>query len=82
MYDPNPAYHSQGGAAASAAGRHHSIPLEILDDLASRFIINAPEGEKSDLIRVCFQVRSLPRGRLMPNAKCQHCRWNWHTGFT
>ena len=36
--------------------RHHSIPLDIMDDLASRFIINAPEGEKQDLIRMCFQV--------------------------
>ncbi len=37
-------------------GRLHSIPLDILDDLASRFIINAPEAEKQDLIRMCFQV--------------------------
>ena len=35
----------------------HSIPLEILDDLASRFIINVPDYIRNDLIRICFQVR-------------------------
>ncbi len=50
---------SEGGGG----GRLHSIPLDILDDLASRFIINAPEGEKEDLIRVCFQVRDGGGGR-------------------
>ena len=34
----------------------HSIPLEILDDLGSRFIINVPEEERKDLIRICFQI--------------------------
>ena len=34
--------------------RTHKIPTEILDDLASRFIINFPE--KDDIIRVCFQL--------------------------
>lgn len=34
----------------------HSIPLEILDDLGARFIINIPEAEQQDLIRICFQV--------------------------
>ncbi len=48
---------SSGGGNGADGGRLHSIPLDILDDLASRFIINAPEGEKQDLIRVCFQVR-------------------------
>lgn len=38
--------------------RVHSIPLEILDDLGSRFIINIPEAERKDLIRICFQVRT------------------------
>ncbi|XP_014675388.1 PREDICTED: m7GpppN-mRNA hydrolase-like, partial [Priapulus caudatus] len=32
------------------------IPTDILDDLCSRFIINIPEEERQDLIRVCFQV--------------------------
>jgi mRNA-decapping enzyme subunit 2 len=36
--------------------RLHSIPLDILDDLGSRFIINVPEEERKDLIRICFQV--------------------------
>ena len=34
----------------------HRIPLSVLDDLAVRFLINLPEWEKSDLIRICFQV--------------------------
>ena len=35
---------------------HHSIPLSILDELAARFIINVPEEEKHDLVRICFQL--------------------------
>lgn len=35
---------------------NHSIPTEILDDLASRFIINVPVQERSDFIRICFQI--------------------------
>ena len=34
----------------------HSIPRAILDDLGSRFIINIPEEERKDLIRICFQI--------------------------
>jgi mRNA-decapping enzyme subunit 2 len=34
----------------------HSIPLEILDDLGSRFIINVPVEERKDLVRICFQI--------------------------
>ena len=34
----------------------HWIPLSVLDDLAVRFLINLPEWEKTDLIRICFQV--------------------------
>ncbi|XP_075237251.1 m7GpppN-mRNA hydrolase-like [Lycorma delicatula] len=34
----------------------HIIPVEILDDLSSRFIINVPQEERKDLIRICFQV--------------------------
>lgn len=34
----------------------HSIPLDILDDLSSRFIINVPEEERKDLVRICFQI--------------------------
>merc|ERR1712115_508446 len=36
--------------------KQHSIPLEILDDLGSRFIINLPEDQRKDLIRICFQL--------------------------
>ena len=34
----------------------HSIPLPILDDLGSRFIINIPDEERKDIIRIMFQV--------------------------
>ncbi|KAJ6637376.1 m7GpppN-mRNA hydrolase, partial [Pseudolycoriella hygida] len=34
---------------------NYKIPLDILDDLASRFIINGPE-ERSNFIRICFQM--------------------------
>nr|XP_018906093.1 PREDICTED: m7GpppN-mRNA hydrolase isoform X1 [Bemisia tabaci] len=34
----------------------HTIPIDILDDLGSRFIINVPIEERQDLIRLCFQV--------------------------
>ncbi|KAG8223120.1 hypothetical protein J437_LFUL000541 [Ladona fulva] len=37
-------------------GKEHSIPVEILDDLSSRFIINVPEEERKDVVRLCFQV--------------------------
>ncbi len=51
--------HQQMSSKMSAegfSGRAHSIPLDILDDLASRFIVNAPQEERQDLIRMCFQV--------------------------
>ena len=34
----------------------HSLPSDILDDLSSRFIINVPEEERKDLVRICFQI--------------------------
>ncbi|XP_022187015.2 m7GpppN-mRNA hydrolase [Nilaparvata lugens] len=34
----------------------HVIPIDILDDLGSRFIINVPEEERKDLVRLCFQI--------------------------
>lgn len=34
----------------------NSIPTEILDDLSSRFIVNVPEEERREPIRLCFQV--------------------------
>ncbi|XP_035792712.1 m7GpppN-mRNA hydrolase-like [Anopheles albimanus] len=33
-----------------------AISTDILDDLASRFIINVPVEERENLIRICFQV--------------------------
>ncbi|XP_069138186.1 m7GpppN-mRNA hydrolase-like [Argopecten irradians] len=32
------------------------IPLYVLDDLCSRFIINIPDEERQDLIRIFFQI--------------------------
>ncbi|XP_076625054.1 decapping mRNA 2 isoform X2 [Colletes latitarsis] len=34
----------------------HSLPSDMLDDLSSRFIINVPEEERKDLVRICFQI--------------------------
>lgn len=34
---------------------NYKIQKDILDDLASRFIINGPE-ERSNFIRICFQM--------------------------
>jgi len=36
--------------------RNHSIPHDILDELAARFIIPMREEERKDLVRVCFLV--------------------------
>uniref|UniRef100_A0A182RAQ7 m7GpppN-mRNA hydrolase n=1 Tax=Anopheles funestus TaxID=62324 RepID=A0A182RAQ7_ANOFN len=33
-----------------------AISSDIMDDLASRFIINVPEDERKNLIRICFQM--------------------------
>uniref|UniRef100_A0A146KZE5 m7GpppN-mRNA hydrolase n=2 Tax=Lygus hesperus TaxID=30085 RepID=A0A146KZE5_LYGHE len=32
------------------------IPIDVLDDLCSRFIINVPEEERKNVIRICFQI--------------------------
>lgn len=32
------------------------IPQDVLDDLASRFVLNMPGEEKDDPIRICFQI--------------------------
>ncbi|UXI22546.1 hypothetical protein NH340_JMT08489 [Sarcoptes scabiei] len=34
------------------------IPLEVLDDLTSRFLLNMPPEEKDDPIRICFQIEN------------------------
>jgi len=36
--------------------RNHSIPHDILDELAARFIIPMREEERRDLVRVCFLI--------------------------
>ena len=46
----------RGSRAKSASSDLHRIPVSILDELASRFIINVPLKEKYDMIRVCFQM--------------------------
>lgn len=35
---------------------NHTIAADILDDLASRFIINIPDADRSNFVRVCFQI--------------------------
>ncbi|GFR32936.1 m7GpppN-mRNA hydrolase [Trichonephila clavata] len=39
-----------------AESRKNTIPNDLLNDLSSRFIINVPEEERVDLIRLCFQI--------------------------
>nr|CAG4639252.1 EOG090X07NG [Daphnia magna] len=34
----------------------YKIPPDILDDLCSRFIVNVPEEERKDLVRLFFQI--------------------------
>nr|ACO14725.1 mRNA-decapping enzyme 2 [Caligus clemensi] len=36
--------------------RSRGLPSGILDDLGSRFIINVPESQRKDIIRICFQL--------------------------
>lgn len=33
-----------------------SVPADLLDDLAVRFVLNMPDEEKNDPIRICFQM--------------------------
>ena len=41
---------------SSSYHRNHRIPVTILDELAVRFVINLPEWERTNLVRVCFQL--------------------------
>eukprot|EP00095_Tigriopus_kingsejongensis_P011353 maker-scaffold383_size189472-snap-gene-0.40 protein:Tk11353 transcript:maker-scaffold383_size189472-snap-gene-0.40-mRNA-1 annotation:"mrna-decapping enzyme 2" len=52
--EPHPA--PPPGLGIMSGDSYHSIPLEILDDLGARFIINVPEVEQNDLVRICFQI--------------------------
>jgi len=36
--------------------KQNKLTKEILDDLSCRFIINIPEEERQNLIRICFQI--------------------------
>lgn len=33
-----------------------NIPQDVLQDLCSRFLINIPDNEKNDMVRICFQI--------------------------
>uniref|UniRef100_A0A182WDN1 m7GpppN-mRNA hydrolase n=1 Tax=Anopheles minimus TaxID=112268 RepID=A0A182WDN1_9DIPT len=49
----------QSGTASGQKGKQNgslAISSDIMDDLASRFIINVPEQERKNLIRICFQM--------------------------
>ncbi|KAK3592197.1 hypothetical protein CHS0354_001823 [Potamilus streckersoni] len=41
---------------AATCTPHFQIPDCVLDDLCSRFVINIPDEEKQDLIRIFFQI--------------------------
>ncbi|XP_026749933.2 m7GpppN-mRNA hydrolase [Galleria mellonella] len=43
-------------ASTSGNQAKHSIPIDILDDLCSRFIINLPPEDRGNLVRICFQI--------------------------
>uniref|UniRef100_A0A1S4H5T9 m7GpppN-mRNA hydrolase n=3 Tax=gambiae species complex TaxID=44542 RepID=A0A1S4H5T9_ANOGA len=50
---------STGAVASGQKGKQNgslNISCDILDDLASRFIINVPVEERENLIRICFQM--------------------------
>jgi len=36
--------------------KEHSIPVEILDEIAARFIVNLNDEERKDTVRICFQL--------------------------
>ncbi|XP_053668122.1 m7GpppN-mRNA hydrolase [Anopheles marshallii] len=47
------------GTASGQKGKQNGsliMDRDIMDDLASRFIINVPEEERKNLIRICFQM--------------------------
>ncbi|XP_075979570.1 uncharacterized protein LOC142978858 [Anticarsia gemmatalis] len=45
-----------GSTADNRNQIRHSIPIDILDDLCSRFIINLPPEDRGNLVRICFQI--------------------------
>lgn len=42
--------------ASTARKSTHTISMDILDDLASRFIINIPDSDRNNFVRICFQI--------------------------
>jgi len=34
----------------------HSIPVDILDEIAARFIVNLNQEERENFVRICFQI--------------------------
>lgn len=45
-----------GSTGGNTHHNKHSIPIDILDDLCSRFIINLPPEDRGNLVRICFQI--------------------------
>ncbi|XP_068622616.1 m7GpppN-mRNA hydrolase [Battus philenor] len=45
-----------GSTTGNTHQNKHSIPIDILDDLCSRFIINLPPEDRGNLVRICFQI--------------------------
>ncbi|XP_052901658.1 m7GpppN-mRNA hydrolase [Anopheles moucheti] len=59
MATHSPVSVKQSGTATGQKGKQSQsliMDRDILDDLASRFIINVPEEERKNLIRICFQM--------------------------
>lgn len=48
--------HIAGPGIAVRSNSNTIIPSETLDDLSTRFIINVPEEERKDPVRICFQI--------------------------
>ncbi|XP_053677220.1 m7GpppN-mRNA hydrolase [Anopheles nili] len=59
MATNSPVSSIQAAASSGQKGKQNgtfTISCDILDDLASRFIINVPVQERENLIRICFQM--------------------------
>ncbi|VDM46747.1 unnamed protein product [Toxocara canis] len=47
---------NRNASSQYAGGFGPSIPEDVLNDICFRFLINIPEEEKSNVIRICFQI--------------------------